>query len=462
MYCGNCGKELKEGNLFCAKCGNPINNNETNKKTRTQPKETNANGRHVIKIKLRSAVVGILVLLALLVGVVLIFSNKNNSKELSDLSNIASENSAITREDIEDLSKRNNSNDTSSLLEKIYAKYPNLKDDYICTNGEEYWILNNSGKKVYFDSLESFEEAIRIVSSNNENEFVDRNTFLTNYLTGEFKQILRENVIISQSKKVNEGFENNFISDRIEVDSEQIIYTYIYIYQAGHMKPALDASIFIILPNKQLPNNLDIINYNFNSYFVIKKSGEVSETFFDFKGALTDDEIEEKMPLVDEKIAEEVNEIKNNEFSNDRKKDLGKNYLNYFAQIPTGYHFDTYSMIASNHFSDEKYEYIQILDSNKVLAVRSYTKYTSSSNYKVSGYSEYMAVGALLTIDKLPFMAQIFTVQELIQTGYVSEDSKNYVETPIKKIMDTEEYSKEDYEQMYKEQDDYIRKSLGL
>lgn len=62
--------------------------------------------------------------------------------------------------------------DSQDLLETIYAKYPELKDKdgYICTNGEEYWILDEDGKKIYFDSLESFEKALSITGNNIVNE----------------------------------------------------------------------------------------------------------------------------------------------------------------------------------------------------------------------------------------------------------------------------------------------------
>ena len=53
---------------------------------------------------------------------------------------------------------------SADLLETIYAKYPEMKekDGFICTNGEEYWLLDKQGKKIYFDSFESFESALVI------------------------------------------------------------------------------------------------------------------------------------------------------------------------------------------------------------------------------------------------------------------------------------------------------------
>lgn len=50
---------------------------------------------------------------------------------------------------------------SENLLDEIYAKYPKLKDTegIICTDGESYWLLDENGEKVYFDSMESFEQA---------------------------------------------------------------------------------------------------------------------------------------------------------------------------------------------------------------------------------------------------------------------------------------------------------------
>ena len=78
-------------------------------------------------------------------------SNVNNeiSVEEKDPTNSESEN--ITVEEIT----------SENLLDEIYAKYPKLKDTegIICTDGESYWLLDENGEKVYFDSMESFEQA---------------------------------------------------------------------------------------------------------------------------------------------------------------------------------------------------------------------------------------------------------------------------------------------------------------
>lgn len=68
--------------------------------------------------------------------------------------------------DTEEIETNNNSN---SLLDQIYTKYPEFKDKegYICTDGEQYWLLDSEGKKVYFDSIQSFDEIITNIEEAN-------------------------------------------------------------------------------------------------------------------------------------------------------------------------------------------------------------------------------------------------------------------------------------------------------
>ena len=62
-------------------------------------------------------------------------------------------------------------NEPNNILNSIYEKYPNLKnkEGFICTDGTEFWILNNNGEKVYFTDLESFEKAIKETETNINN-----------------------------------------------------------------------------------------------------------------------------------------------------------------------------------------------------------------------------------------------------------------------------------------------------
>ena len=51
---------------------------------------------------------------------------------------------------------------TGDLLEQIYAKYPSLEgtEGIVCTDGTDYWLLDETGDKVYFTDLASFEKAL--------------------------------------------------------------------------------------------------------------------------------------------------------------------------------------------------------------------------------------------------------------------------------------------------------------
>ena len=72
------------------------------------------------------------------------------------------------------------------LLEQIYAKYPSLRgtEGIVCTDGTDYWLLDETGNKVYFTDLASFESALlecnidvnNIGSSTNNNNNNSSNT----------------------------------------------------------------------------------------------------------------------------------------------------------------------------------------------------------------------------------------------------------------------------------------------
>ena len=54
----------------------------------------------------------------------------------------------------------NVSDDTiQNFIDEIKSKYPNESEE-ICTDGEQYWLLDTAGKKIYFYDLESFENAL--------------------------------------------------------------------------------------------------------------------------------------------------------------------------------------------------------------------------------------------------------------------------------------------------------------
>lgn len=274
MYCKKCGKEIKEGNTFCTNCGEPINNikentTRTETNTNTDEKENNKSNKKVIKLKLWHIITITLICLALLIGVVVIFNNKNNSDKLQNVNNIVAQDTSksidkkydveigkyykysldnqystivfnnstgfilksgvvnseenvetgtyqiednkitftinynsiygdgegISDEDVKipytkemtilengnieyvtpyttNLYVKEGSNvedktadtstNSSDLLETIYDKYPEMKskEGFICSDGEQYWLLDKAGKKIYFHDLDSFDSAL--------------------------------------------------------------------------------------------------------------------------------------------------------------------------------------------------------------------------------------------------------------------------------------------------------------
>lgn len=156
MFCKKCGKKIKEGNNFCTKCGTPVNEIIKNKEISEDKTEMKKDNKK-IAIKIIPPII-VIIIIAIIVFLVFkmnkdenIESNVNNeiSVEEKDPTNSESEN--ITVEEIT----------SENLLDEIYAKYPKLKDTegIICTDGESYWLLDENGEKVYFDSMESFEKA---------------------------------------------------------------------------------------------------------------------------------------------------------------------------------------------------------------------------------------------------------------------------------------------------------------
>lgn len=344
----------------------------------------------------------------------------------------------------EEIETNNNSN---NLLNQIYTKYPEFKDKegYICTDGEQYWLIDSLGDKAYFNDLESFEKLINEVNKNN---IISRNEFLNNYLTDEFKQIVKEQI------NIIDYF--TFLEDRIEIDSDKIRYTYIGVYNNGTSKPSLQAKINYILLNKQIPSDYDSIKHHFDEYFIIKEIETVSDMFMDFNGVVTDNQISDKMLVLNKEISEKLEEIHSSKLNTSQLESIAKNiFLNCqptnFKQLMSEYNIQTSPT------------YTQIINKNHVLVVKSFQKRTISRDYKVSGYNEYVTFGGYFDLSNLPLVAYKFSAKELIQTGYININEKdNFVTTDVSKIMDTENYSKQDYEQFYKVKDEYVRNYFGI
>lgn len=147
MNCSNCNKEIKEEDNFCIYCGTPINDMENKAKSKASK-----------KLKL---IIPILMIFLIIISIVLIIiANGNSNKRIEDTNTINEE--TTTQSNNVDETDANSEEATSeNLLDEIYAKYPDLKDKegIICTDGESYWLLDENGEKVYFDSMKSFEKA---------------------------------------------------------------------------------------------------------------------------------------------------------------------------------------------------------------------------------------------------------------------------------------------------------------
>lgn len=157
MKCKKCGKEIAEGNIFCTNCGQSINEPVKSKK---------------------KVVIVIIVVLILIISVIIgikAITNKKDNQNVSTNNEIIGEN--ITNSDIEhDNETTNNSNidGEKSLLEQIKSIDPNNEYQVLYNEYGEYWILDSEGKKIYFDDVEGFKNAIEIYKEN-ANKTADNN-----------------------------------------------------------------------------------------------------------------------------------------------------------------------------------------------------------------------------------------------------------------------------------------------
>lgn len=148
MNCSNCNKEIKEEDNFCIYCGTPINDMKNRAKNKTSK-----------KIKL---IIPILMIFLIIISIVLIIIAKANTNKRTEDTNTINEETTNQNNTTNEIANNTSEETTSeNLLDEIYAKYPKLKDTegIICTDGESYWLLDENGEKVYFDSMESFEQA---------------------------------------------------------------------------------------------------------------------------------------------------------------------------------------------------------------------------------------------------------------------------------------------------------------
>lgn len=148
MNCSNCNKEIKEEDNFCIYCGTPIAGKENISKNKSRKK---------LKI-----IFPILMIFLIIISIVLIIIAKANTNKRTEDTNTINEETTNQNNTTNEIANNTSEEITSeNLIDEIYAKYPKLKDTegIICTDGESYWLLDENGEKVYFDSMESFEKA---------------------------------------------------------------------------------------------------------------------------------------------------------------------------------------------------------------------------------------------------------------------------------------------------------------
>lgn len=194
MKCNNCNNEIKEEDNFCIYCGIPTADDENISKNKLEKK---------IKI-----IFPILMVIIIVISIILIIiANVNTNKRTEDTNTINEE--TTNQNDTVNETGNNTSEETTSenLLDEIYAKYPELKDKegIICTDGTDYWLLDENGKKVYFTDLESFEQAKekcglgKEVIENIDEESVATNEEENNITDEEKSNIVNEESPVSSS-----------------------------------------------------------------------------------------------------------------------------------------------------------------------------------------------------------------------------------------------------------------------
>ncbi len=144
MQCSKCNKEIEEGTKFCPYCGHKV----------SKVKKENK----VIEISLTKLLLILLGVILLITVITLIFVfNKNTEVENKNIVD------SIQNENLVDTNIANSTleENSSNFLEEIKEKYP-TESGMICTNGTDYWLLDEKGDKLYFYDLASFEEALKL------------------------------------------------------------------------------------------------------------------------------------------------------------------------------------------------------------------------------------------------------------------------------------------------------------
>lgn len=229
MFCKECGHEIKEGNIFCTNCGTKINEDI---------KRKNINEK-VIKIKLSYLIIVAIIVIAVVIGIILTSTNnKNNTKISENNKNLISESNTENEDEIklgdntvsikEEITtgEEDIDFDSEDFMEVIRNVYP-FEYDNICTDGDNYWIFDKDGRKIYFSDLETFKIALQKSHGEEESssESTDTNNSNSNNSnTNNNSSNKGKNITIKSS--TNEEFEkpiNNFMEAAITGDSQKFL-----------------------------------------------------------------------------------------------------------------------------------------------------------------------------------------------------------------------------------------------
>lgn len=133
--------------------------------------------RNPKKIKLSIIIIIVSILLSIIVSI-LIVNQLNNKPIINTEENSQTQNQEkdvmLNKEGsiLENNIQTEDIREDPDFIKEIRTKYPDIPSlgVGICSNNYgEYWILDKEGKKVYFSSLETFENALKICTASEEN-----------------------------------------------------------------------------------------------------------------------------------------------------------------------------------------------------------------------------------------------------------------------------------------------------
>lgn len=394
-----------------------------------------------------------------------------------------------------------------NLIDGNYEFYKNTmcyKETFFKTDTTQY-IISAVSNETYENMKETdpnmFKDTENDTTTDTTINNIDRSKFLSN-LTTEDKEYLR--------KYVKEAYDlendTNFIEDRFEIVGNEIIYISINVnmltYGGANITSELTDSYYIITPMLSVPENWRKLDYTqLSNYLVISRLGMNVNKVSLYGNGINDEQIQSAKNELNPKIENQLNKYKKAAEltpSKEGLEEIANSYLTYICRNDSSIQqfinngFDNNYIQIPEHLkctestsatSDYANHYCTILDNNKVLYIKYLSKSTSSTNYKESSYTEYLAIGILINIDtkNIPIgmtgkiadggvvselhsdsLGDFVNVEEipyLIALNCIPKIStSNYVITPITKILSGENYK----EQLADTLVNYIRSDFGV